>query len=316
MIHVEKELYSSSGRLSRRSFLKGAAAAGASAMLPLSLWPRISLGAEDANVSGEIPDLVVAQGGTPAANCLAAVTALGGFSRFVQPGNLVFIKPNPVARARPEQAIHTHPDIVEAVVRGCLAAGARKVVVGSNDSLRDMRFNGTAQAVERGGGELKAVEQPEAFREVLVPRGRILRRERIIADLADADVFINLPIAKHNAATGVTLTMKNLMGVNWDRMNFHQTDIHQCIAELTSVIPHHLIVMDANHVLLTNGPVGPGEVRVAGQVIAGTDPVAVDTFTANAFFRGADEYRCIRAAYDLGVGEMDLSRLRIREIKA
>lgn len=316
MRRVERNPNPPTGPLSRRSFLKCAATAGAAAMLPLTDWPRISFGAENAKVVGGLPDLAIAKGGTPAANCLAAVNALGGFSRFVKPGNVVFVKPNPVARARPEQGIHTHPDVVEAVVRGCLAAGARKVIVGSNDSMRDMRFNGTARAVEAAGGELKDYEKPEAFREILVPRGRILRRERIIADLIDADVFINLPLAKHHAETGVTLTMKNLMGVNWDRMNFHLTDIHQCIAELASAIPHHLILMDANHVLLTNGPVGPGEVKAAGQVFAGTDPVAIDTLAANTFFRGADSYRCIRAAYDLGVGEMDLSRLRVQEVNA
>lgn len=304
-----------SGPVTRRGFLKCAAVVGAQAVLPLAAWPRFSFGASDAKLGGEIPDLVVAQGGDPAKNCLAAVDALGGFSRFVKPGNLVVIKPNPVGRSRPEQAIQTHPAVVEAVVRGCVQAGARKVVVASNDSERDMRLNGTMQAVKNGGGELKADFGAGDYREVLVPRGRILRRERIITDLAEADVFINLPVAKHHADAGMSVSMKNLMGVNQNPRFFHESDLHQCIAELTSAIPHHLVIVDANYVLLTNGPMGPGEVRNAGQVIAGTDPVALDAFVANAFFRGADAYRHIRAAHDLGVGEIDPSRLRIREVK-
>lgn len=304
-----------SGRVSRRGFLKCAAAVGAQAVLPLAAWPRISLGSVDAKLGGEIPDLVVAQGGDPAKNCLAAVEALGGFSRFVKPGSFVLIKPNPVGRARPEQGIQTHPDVVEAVVRECVKAGARKVLVASNDSGRDMRLNGTSQAVERGGGELKADFGGSDFREVLVPRGRLLRRQGIVRELVEADVFINLPVAKHHADTGISVAMKNLMGVNQDPQSFHRSDIHQCIAELTSAIPQHLIIVDANYVLLTNGPIGPGQVRNAGQVIAGTDPVALDAFAANAFFRGADAYRFIRAAHELGVGEMDPNKLRIREVK-
>jgi uncharacterized protein (DUF362 family) len=143
----------------------------------------------------------------------------------------------------------------------------------------------------------------------------ILRREQVLADLVEADVFINLPVAKHHADTGISVAMKNLMGLNQNPRFFHESDIHQCIAELASAIPHHLVIVDATHVLLTNGPMGPGEVRHAGQVIAGTDPVALDAFVANTHFRGADSYRFLREGYDLGVGEIDPAKLRIREIK-
>ncbi len=260
------------------------------------------------------PDIVVAKGGRPAENCRAAVDALGGFSRFVRPGDRVVVKPNPLGTRRPEAGLHTHPDMVEAVIRGCREAGAREVIALSHDSRRFFLRNGTADAVERSGGILQVLETEDQFRPVIVPRGRILRREQIASAVLDADVFINLPIAKHHGETHVTVSMKNLMGINWNRGRFHETDLEVCIAELASCVHQDLILVDANHVLRTNGPMGPGEVLEARQVIAGIDPVAVDAFAARTFWPERTEIRHIRTAYDLGVGEIDLARLNIHEV--
>ena len=260
---------------------------------------------------------MVAQGASPAKNCLAAVEALGGFGEFVHEGDKVVVKPNPIGRNRPEQATNTHPDMVEAVIRECFRVGAREVVTLSHDDERLFVGNGTAEAVERAGGTLKPVNDREQYREVVVPRGRILRTVEIATDVLDADVFINMPIAKHHAGSRVTLAMKNLMGINWDRITFHQTDLQQTIAELASVIKHNLIIMDANHVLLTNGPSGPGRVHIANEVIAGVDPVAVDTFTTDRYFDlRLDMVGHLGIAYDLGVGEIDLAKLKIKEFAA
>jgi uncharacterized protein (DUF362 family) len=303
--------------LTRREFLRRSAAIGAGAALASTANLAGSLAAGRLDFYQPPVDLVVAKGATPARNCLAAVEALGGFGKFVREGDKVAIKPNPVGRSRPEQAINTHPDMVEAVIRECFRVGAREVVALSHDDEATFVGNGTAAAIERAGGTLRPVNDRGQYREVVVPRGRILRTVEIASDLLDADVFINMPIAKHHAGSRVTLTMKNLMGVNWDRIVFHQTDLHQAIAELASVIKHNLIIMDANHVLLTNGPGGPGRVQAASEVIAGVDPVAIDAFTADRYFDvRLDMVGHIGTAYDLGVGEIDYRKLEITEFAA
>jgi uncharacterized protein (DUF362 family) len=217
----------------------------------------------------------------------------------------------------PERAINTHPEMVETVIRECFRCGAREVVVLSHDAIGSFDANGTSAAVARAGGTLKALGKREEFREILVPRGRVLRRVEVAADLRDAEVFINMPIAKHHAGSRVTFAMKNLMGVVWDRNYFHATDLHRCIAEAASAVPHTLILLDANHVLLTNGPAGPGRVLAAGQVVASLDPVAVDAFAAERYFGLKPEtVGHIRVAYELGVGEIDRAKLSIKEFDA
>jgi uncharacterized protein (DUF362 family) len=301
----------SNGRLTRRQFLRYSALAGAGTAFSSSL----ALAGGDAMERFFKPpvDLAVANGDSPVKNCLSAVEALGGFSRFVRSGDIVAIKPNPIGSSPPEQAINTHPDMIELVVKECFKAGAKDVIVVSHDAERPMTANGTADAVQRAGGTLKPLNDETMYRSIPVPRGRILRNEQVSIDVLDADVFINMPIAKHHAGSEVTLSMKNLMGINWDRIRFHQTDLHQCIAELAAAVPADLIIMDANHVLLTNGPGGPGEVRVGRRVIAGIDPVAVDAFTTRAYWREPEQIGHIQTAFDLGVGEIDLSKLVIKE---
>jgi uncharacterized protein (DUF362 family) len=316
----EAMMHGMKGRMDRREFLVRAAAAGATitgaAVLAESLGiPRV-MAAPRLDRYRPPVDLVVAQGGSPGANALAAVAALGGFGKFVRAGDRVVIKPNPVGTAAPEKAIHTHPEIVEMVIRECLRAGAREVVAVSGDDPDSARRNGTIAAVERGGGIMKLIGKPEEFRTVFVPRGRAITRVDLAADLANADVFINLPIAKHHAATRVTLAMKNLMGLVRNARSFHSIGLHQCIADLSTAVPHDLVIMDANHVLLTNGPAGPGKVLAAGQVVAGIDPVAVDSYCLKYFGLDLAAVPHIGAAAEQGAGVADLSRLSVREVKA
>jgi uncharacterized protein (DUF362 family) len=302
--------------VTRREFLRRSAAIGAGATLASAGLFADPLAAGGLEFYQPSIDLAVAKGGSPSKNCLAAVEALGGFGKFVHKGDKVVVKPNPIGSNRADRAINTHPEMVEAVIRECFQAGASEVVALSHDDARSITDNGTEEAIRRGGGTLKVLSRREQFREVVVPRGRILRQVEIATDLLDADVFINMPIAKHHAGSRLTLAMKNLMGVNWNRIIFHQTDLQQTIAELATTVKHNLVIMDANHVLLTNGPGGPGEVMKANQVIAGVDPVAVDAFTTRFFDLEPNDIGHIRIAYELGVGDMELSGLKIEEFAA
>ncbi|MFH1681050.1 MAG: DUF362 domain-containing protein [Candidatus Eisenbacteria bacterium] len=302
--------------ISRREFLKRSAAIGAGVAVGSA---AISGRAFPAGLARYRPpiDLAVARGPSPVDNCRAAVNALGGFGKFVHARDKVVVKPNPVGANPPEMAVNTHPEMVEAVVRDCFAAGAREVVVLSHDGMSSFAENGTAAAVERAGGTVKALEnRHEEFQEIPVPRGRVLQTVEIAKDIIDANVFINMPIAKHHGQTRVTFAMKNLMGVNWDRIYFHRTDIERCIAELASAVPHSLVIMDANNVLLSNGPGGPGRVIRPQTVIAGIDQVAVDAYSTRFHEIPPERIRHIREAYELGVGEMHMEKLAIKELKA
>jgi len=300
-------------KISRRDFLiRGGAAGLACAGLGLLSVPKLA-GAVESALTGPL-DLAVVKGGDPTGNTIQAIRALGGIGKFVKKGDKVAIKPNALTGNRPEVASTTNPDVVETVVKLCLDAGAEDVVVLSHDPERNFERNGLLDAATRGGARVLAANSQDLYRSIRVIRGRLLENVEIIGEILDADVFINIPIAKHHSAAEVTLSMKNLMGINWNRGRFHQYGLQQSIADLNTAVRPDLIVMDANRILLTNGPSGPGQTRDALTVIAGTDPVAVDAYTTMLLDREPADIEHIRYAYEQGVGEIDLEKLNIGEI--
>jgi uncharacterized protein (DUF362 family) len=134
--------------------------------------------------------------------------------------------------------------------------------------------------------------------------------------LARANVLINVPIAKDHSLTRLTLGMKNLMGlVGGERGTWHP-DIAQRLADLSSAVKVDLTVMDAFRILVDHGPTGGSldDVRETHTVIAGTDPVAVDSYAATLFDMKGEEIGYIRAAHDRGLGELDLGKISVREV--
>lgn len=301
-------------KFSRRQFLVRGAGLGIAAGLGM-LSPAKYMQAQTTAAKKGTIDLAIARGGDPAANTIKAVQALGGMARFVKKGNKVAIKPNPITPTPPETAANTNPFVVEAVVKMCVQAGASEVVVLSHDDMRGFEGNGIFAATSRAGGRVLAAMTRDQYQEVPVLRGKVLQNVEIIKDILDADVFINMPIAKHHAEAMLTFSMKNLMGTNWNRGYFHLNGLHQCIADICTVIKHDLVIMDANRILLTNGPSGPGETREEKTVIAGTDPVAVDAFTTSLFNRNPEDIPHIQYGYELGIGETNMNKLNIQTIE-
>jgi uncharacterized protein (DUF362 family) len=299
--------------MSRREFLIKSGKLGLTyAGLGLFSAPTILKAAERTSVA--TPDLAIARGGDPTTNTREAIKALGGIERFVKKNDKVVVKPNPITPSGPEVAANTNPFVVETFIKMCMEAGAAEVVVVSHDALRNFEGNGIMEAASSAGARVVAAMSRDLYQNVPVLRGKILRDVEIVKEILDADVFINIPIVKHHSQGIVTLSMKNLMGINWDRRFFHQNGLQQCIADLSTVVKTDLIVMDANRILLTNGPSGPGRTRDEKTVIAGTDPVAMDAYGTTLLGRNPSDIGHIRYAHELGIGEIDLSKISVKEL--
>jgi uncharacterized protein (DUF362 family) len=115
----------------------------------------------------------------------------------------------------------------------------------------------------------------------------------------------------------LTIGMKNLMGVVWDRGYWHRNDLHQCIADFASYRKPDLTVVDAYNVLKRRGPrgVSVGDVVPMKSQIVSTDPVAADAAAAKIFGHEPSDIRHIELAAGMGLGRMDLGALSINRIK-
>ena len=267
------------------------------------------------------PPLAVARGGDAASITAAAIAALGGMKAFVKRGDDVIVKPNIcTAYHGPEYAATTNPDVVGALVGLCLAAGASRVRVMDSPfgSQADeaYRVSGIQAAVEKAGGQME-VMAPARFRDYTIPTGVDLKQWPIYSDIMDCDVFIDAPIAKDHGMTRLTLGGKNLLGVILDPGAIH-SNIGQRTADLVSACRPTLTVVDAVRVLTANGPTGGdlNDVEKLDTVIASPDIVAADSFAATLFDLSGADIPYVQAAYDMGLGEMDLDKVDIRRVSA
>lgn len=272
-----------------------------------------------ATARSNYPDLVVARSGKAEDLARQAMAALGGMQRFVSQGAKVIVKPNIcVAYHTYEYAATTNPWVVGAIIKMCYEAGASQVQVmdypfgGSAEEAYTR--SGIAEQVTAAGGEMITMSRLK-FAATDIPSGLDLRQARIYKDALNTDVLIDIPIAKHHNLAGLTLGIKNLMGLIRDRGAIHQ-NLGQRLADLTSVLHPDLTIVDAVRVLMDNGPTGGdlGDVKEMNTVIASSDIVAADSFATTLFGMQPDDIDYIRLAGQMGLGQNNLKELRIEEI--
>ena len=264
-------------------------------------------------------DLIVAQGTEPVSLLDRGFKALGGIGRYVKKDGSVVIKPNFSVPRTPEEAATTNTVMVATLVKMCLDAGAREVKVvdqplNSSTPVLCLERTGIKKAVEAAGGKVLTYNGVhEAFRPVTFT-GKTMTQFEYAKDALDADLFINFPILKHHRGAKLTLGMKNMMGLIWDRRYLHSSDLHQGIAELAAFRKPHLTIMDAIRGITDNGPVGPGPIKEYGQVIFGTDQVAIDAYAASLFGMPPQDVGYIRIASEMGLGQIQWEKLKIQKV--
>jgi uncharacterized protein (DUF362 family) len=314
------------GRISRRGFLQvvatGAAAAAASSLLggcdapaPVRTRPAPVTSPPDAAY------LAVARGGDdPEALVERAIAALGGIGRFVPAGSAVVIKPNICTTGRSyEYAATTNPWVVGALVKLCRSAGAARVAVldypfgGTSDQA--YQDSGIQEQTEAAGGTMVPISMIR-FLPTAIPDAVRLQTCDIFDEVLNADVLINVPIAKNHGLARITMGMKNLLGVVRDRPVCHG-DLAGTLPDLTGYLRPTLTILDAVRILTANGPTGGSldDVRKLDTVVAGADPVAVDSYGATLFgLDGPEDLPYIAAAAQRGIGRSDWKNLKIEEI--
>ena len=300
--------------ITRRKFLKAAATGMA---LGLVGRPSFLEAKEDYDL--------VAISGEPVAATRKALEAMGGISRFVKKGQRVVLKPNMSFSRTPDFSATTHPLVVATAAQACIEAGAQQVLI-LDHTLQRAEFclerTGIRDACKNiPGVHVLALQEKKFFHEIKIPQGKVLERVEVMKEILDSQVLINIPVAKSHSATGVSLGMKGLMGMIWDRESFHsQYNINQAIADLATVIKPQLTILDATRALASGGPGGPGEVKKPNLVIAGIDPVAVDSYGVTVVpwygqnFKGR-QVEHLLVAYQRGLGKIDIDQLKILKEK-
>lgn len=315
--------------MERRRFLKtallgsiaGAVSINGGQVIAADRFDNGTPGAED----GVPNDLVAVMGGDPEQLYSSAIKAMGGMGRFVKKGQKVTIKPNIGWDKTPEYAADTNPELVALIVKDCIAAGASEVTV--FDHTCDewsgcYRNSGIQAAVQAAGGKMAFAHEQKYYREVELPEAKKLHKAKIHEAILDCDVWINVPILKNHGGARMTISMKNYMGIVWDRRAIHANDLQQCIADCTTFGKKPVLnIVDAYRIMTQNGPKGKSldDVQLAKAIFMSTDIVAVDTASVKFYNQysqvNLDRVSHIKLAEQANVGTTNLDSLKIERIK-
>jgi len=243
-------------------------------------------------------------------NCQAAVDRAFALFPVAIKGRKVFIKPNVLRAANPEEAITTHPAVLEAVVRAVEARGATSITVGDNGGLMAYGANEASfaycglTAASLGHYKnigLDAMEMPfdQAY------GGKV----SISKDIAETDIFISLPKFKTHGLTCLTGAIKNSYGLllGAQKAQFHKlsgspTGFHDMLPEVYALRVPDLIIMDAVLGMQGNGPAST-DLRYIGRILAADNGVALDAVVARMM--GVDPARIgfLVKAKAMGLGD-------------
>jgi len=312
--------------MKRRDFLRTGALMSAGAAISLN-FDGLQAALNSNTIAVEsAPDLVAVMGGEPEAMLDKALEALGGIGNFVKKGQKIVIKPNIGWDRKPELAGCTNPQLIGALVKRCLSAGASKVTVFDNtcdDWKKCYASSGIEDAVKAAGGLIIPGNDDKYYtKTITLPKGVKLKTAKVHEALIEADAWINVPILKNHGGAKFSCAMKNLMGIVVDPQYFHANDLHQCIADICTWEKKPVLnIVDAYRILFQNGPQGKSaaDVNLAKSLIASKDIVAVDT-AALQFFNQVKKLELeavshITMGQSHKLGTTDLQSINIKRIK-
>jgi uncharacterized protein (DUF362 family) len=167
--------------------------------------------------------------------------------------------------------------------------------------------SGIQRAAEEAGAKLLLVDDTEDRRLYVAQsiRDAAFLKETLVARLAlECDSLVNCPIAKSHGEAGLTLALKNLMGVTGDNRGRWHWQLDDAIADINRLVRSTLTLVDASSIMLRGGPTGgsPANLRRMDTFIAGTNPVSTDAEAAKLFGMRASDLPYIAKAAEAGIG--------------
>ena len=311
--------------MDRRDFLKAVAVTGVAFSLKMSGGMSILAQSVKSSTSSQNVDLVAVLGGEPEIMFRKAIAEIGGMSKFVKKGQKVCIKPNIGWDKTPELAANTNPKLVAEIVKQVVAAGASEVIIFDhtcNEWTKCYKNSGIEAAAKKAGAKIIPGNDETYYREVELPKGKSLKSAKIHRAILDSDVWLNVPILKHHGGANMSLSMKNLMGIVWDRRFFHSNNLQQCIADICTLDKKPALnIVDGYRLLKQNGPQGKSDADVvlAKALFLSQDIVAVDTAATKFFNQTRDmpleDVGHLALGQELQLGTMNIEKINIKRIK-
>jgi uncharacterized protein (DUF362 family) len=223
----------------------------------------------------------------------------------------ILIKPNYINSKHPSTGITTDSRVIEGVIKYLKLHGFSELIVGEgcgySDTFRAFRNAGVDKLKDKWGVKLVDLNKDE-FVETFPSNPLALKKVKI-AKTALESTLISVPKLKLHGGAGVTLGLKNMMGVMTPKGSMHDGNLSRNIADLASVVIPNLTVIDG--IIAGEGHETSGNPVKMDLVIAGVDPVMVDAVGASVMGVSPINVKHLRHAVEKGLGTLDLSQIEV-----
>jgi len=238
------------------------------------------------------------------------IDEIGGMGRFVKSGQKVFLKVNLLMKKPPEEAVTTHPAVVEAVVRLVQEAGGIPIIgdsPGGPYTVKILRSiyarSGLKEVAEKTGAILN---ENVDYATVPVPGGKIVKSLTVTQSILDADVIIPISKLKTHAMMTFTGAVKVLFGIvpGMIKAEYHLKlsrveDFANLLVDICHYTKPTLNIMDGIVGMEGDGPSG-GKPRKIGALLVSADPYALDVAACSLIGLKTSLVPTIKAAKERG----------------
>ncbi len=244
---------------------------------------------------------------------------LGGLDSMIKSGDRVLLKPNLLKSANPEEAVVTHPAVVEAVASIILDCGA-KPFIGDSPPLGNL-----ARVLSKSGYDpfMKRMNISAApFMEkapMEFPENRLFRRIDLAKEVFEFDAVISLPKLKTHTQMLLTLAVKNLFGavIGTDKAAWHLRAGREFDAFATVLVQIYdkirpvVSILDGILGMERNGP-NSGQPRHLGIIAASQVAIALDSVIWRLVGFPVDSLLTCVIGDRLGVGKSRPDEIEVR----
>lgn len=227
---------------------------------------------------------------------------------------LIGIKPNLVVAKPSSSGATTSPEIVAGLIEYLKAKGRNKIVIMEGSWVGDR----TSEAFKVCGYEDLSEKYQVPLIDLQKDKFKTFAIDDLQINICDSvtkvEYLINIPVLKGHCQTNITCALKNMKGCipNSEKRRFHTMGLHKPIAYLNKLVKQNLIIVDGLNGDL-NFEEGGNPIQM-NRIIAGKDPVLIDTYAAHLLGFNVNEVPYIGMAEGIGVGTTDLENADIVEL--
>ena len=243
-----------------------------------------------------------------------AVDLIGGISNFVKKGQKVLIKPNLLSAKFPDDIVHTHPEVVRAVVALVKEVGGIPVIADSPGAFFTVK---SVDMIYSNSG-MKEVAEQEGIELVRLDKVTHIQGYPIASFAKECDVIISVPKLKtHNLAI-ITGAIKNMYGlmpglykVQCHKHAPHLQEFSKTLVDIFSIVKPDLSIMDGIIGMEGNGPGSAGLAKNIGLVLASEDAVSLDSIFSEIIGLNPSRNLVIKEAQLRNLGNSRLENIEI-----